>query len=164
MAGQHPTDLPSLRGSNNTPPNNTVFTNQFRSLFPKLTITDPEEAKELAQTASMGLPNKERVPEYRLDDQPNSQAPIPITVTDPKNVKWLRRATSSGVDPDQVISTFRQMQQLNIVEPLTLTITDPKNVKWLRQAKSSGIDPDQVISTFLQMQQFKQILKISSNL
>ena len=111
-----------------------------------------------------GLPDKERVPEYRLDDQPNSQAPMPITVTDPKNVKWLRRATSSGVDPDQVISTFRQMQQLNIVEPLTLTITDPKNVKWLRQAKSSGIDPDQVISTFLQMQQFKQILKISSNL
>ena len=111
-----------------------------------------------------GLPNKERVPEYRLDDQPNSQAPMPITVTDPKNVKWLRRATSSGVDPDQVISTFRQMQQLNTVEPLTLTITDPKNVKWLRQAKNSGIDPDQVISTFLQMQQFKQILKISSNL
>ena len=114
IAGQHPTDLPSLRGSNNTPPNNAVFTNQFRSLFPKLTITDPEEAKELAQTASMGLPNKERVPEYRLDDQPNSQAPIPITVTDPKNVKWLRRAKSSGVDPDQVISTFRQMQQLNL--------------------------------------------------
>ena len=54
IAGQHPTDLPSLRGSNNTPPNNAVFTNQFRSLFPKLTITDPEEAKELAQTASMG--------------------------------------------------------------------------------------------------------------
>ena len=55
IIGQHPTDLPSLRGSNNTPPNNAVFTNQFRSLFPKLTITDPEEAKWLAQTASIGI-------------------------------------------------------------------------------------------------------------
>ena len=60
IAGQHPTDLPSLRGSNNTPPNNAVFTNRFGcsgvawSLLPKLTITDPKEAKGLAQAASMG--------------------------------------------------------------------------------------------------------------
>ena len=111
IAGQHPTDLPSLRGSNNTPPNNAVFTNQFSSLFPELTITDPKNVKWLRRAISSGVDPDQVISTFRQMQQLDSVEPLTLTITDPENAKWLRQANSSGIDPDQVISTFLQMQQ-----------------------------------------------------